>query len=203
MKLRWLLAAAALAGCGPQKKTTSPLAEVPAVNGLRPAAAFAAISDPRARAAALFAEAATVFQHPRCANCHPADARPRQGDGSQAHEPPVDGGAEGRGVPAMGCASCHMVANYDLVRMPGAPDWHLAPASMQFLGTTSAAICGRIKDPKSNGGKTIAQVIDHIHDDALVAWGWAPGADRNPAPGDRDTLVGLMRGWADAGAHCP
>jgi len=74
---------------------------------------------------------------------------------------------------------------------------------MQFLDTTAAAICGRIKDPKSNGGKTLEQVIDHIGHDALVTWGWAPGALRKPAPGDRTTLIGLMRAWVDAGAHCP
>ena len=200
-----LALAFALVGCGPQKKqeTAANPVDVAPINGLRPAAAFASIADEPARAAALFSEAAVVFQHPRCANCHPADTSPRQGDDSRRHEPPVSGGAEGRGLPAMACGSCHQLANYDLVGMPGAPDWHLAPPSMQFLDTTPAAICGRIKDPASNGGKTLEQVVDHIGHDALVAWGWAPGADRKPAPGDRETLLGLMRAWVDAGAHCP
>ena len=202
MQARVLVVLIAL-GCGSTRKAEPPRVEVPAVNGLRPAAAFAAIADRDERAAALFSEAVTVFVHPRCANCHPADRSPRQGDDSRAHEPPVSGGPEGRGVAAMMCASCHQVANYDLVGLPGAPDWHLAPPSMQFLDTTPAAICRRMKDPKSNGGKTLAEVVAHIEHDALVAWGWSPGGGREAAPGDRDTLAGLMRAWVEAGAGCP
>jgi hypothetical protein len=203
MERWWLLLA--LAACGPAQKSADPPPppEVPAVKGLRPAAAFASIADGRVRAAALFSEASIVFQHPRCANCHPADKLPRQGDDSRVHEPPVSGGAEGRGVPAMMCSSCHQLANFELVGMPGADDWHLAPPSMQFLDTTAAAICARMKDPAQNGGKTLEQIVDHVARDALVAWGWEPGAGREPAPGDSETLAGLMRAWVDAGAHCP
>lgn len=201
MKLWWLIAVAA---CGPPKKSDSPGAELPPpVNGLRPAEAFATIASDRERSAAMFAEAARVFQHPRCANCHPADGRPRQGDDSRIHEPPVTGGEDGHGVAAMLCGSCHQLANYDLVGMPGAPGWHLAPATMQFLDTTPREICERMKNPKYNGGKTLEQVVHHVGHDALVLWGWKPGADREPAPGDPTTLGGLIHGWAKTGAVCP
>jgi hypothetical protein len=40
-----------------------------------PASAFATIPDTAARSRALFTEAAKVFMHPRCTNCHPATDR--------------------------------------------------------------------------------------------------------------------------------
>ena len=43
---------------------------------LRPPSAFATIPDIAARSRALFTEAAKVFMHPRCTNCHPATDRP-------------------------------------------------------------------------------------------------------------------------------
>ena len=54
-------------------------ARVPAAAGgqgerseLRAPSAFANISDPAQRSAALFVEAGKVLLHPRCINCHPA-----------------------------------------------------------------------------------------------------------------------------------
>jgi hypothetical protein len=39
--------------------------------------------------------------------------------------------------------------------------------------------------------------------DDLVAWGWNPGAGREPAPGTQAQLGELVKAWIDAGAHCP
>jgi hypothetical protein len=36
-----------------------------------------------------------------------------------------------------------------------------------------------------------------------VAWGWAPGAGRDPAPGSQGQLGALIRAWIDSGAACP
>jgi hypothetical protein len=172
-------------------------------SGLKTAAAFASIADPAERGHALFNEASRVLLHPRCANCHPADKQPRQGDGFFAHVPPVWGGEDGRGLPALLCASCHQERNYEALEMPGAPDWHLAPPEMVFIGKTPGEICEALKDNARNGGKTIEEIVSHVKDDKLVAWGFAPGPGRLPAPGTQETLGGLFRAWADAGAACP
>ena len=41
-----------------------------------------------------------VLTHPRCMNCHPAGDRPRQGDIRRLHQPPVERGDDGFGLPA-------------------------------------------------------------------------------------------------------
>src|SRR5262245_17714920 len=63
---------------------------------------FAAISDTAKQSAAIFTELGRVLTHPRCVNCHPAGDRPRQAEG-RPHQPPVERGADGHGLPAMRC----------------------------------------------------------------------------------------------------
>lgn len=155
------------------------------------------------RARALFLEANRVFSHPRCRNCHPAGDTPLQGDDGRLHDPPVARGPRDRGVPALHCTSCHQDQNLELARVPGAPSWHLAPASMAWAGKSAAAICAQLKDPTRNGGRTLAQVAEHVRHDALVGWAWNPGHDRTPAPGTQAAFADLVDAWIDSGAHCP
>lgn len=164
---------------------------------------FAHLADPAQRAAAIFDEMARVFTHPRCANCHPADDSPRQGDRSFVHDPPVVRGPEDRGIPALRCTTCHQDANATLARIPGAPDWHLAPIGMAWLGRTPSEICHQLLDPQRNGHRDRAQLLEHVAHDKLVAWGWAPGADRAPAPGSQTQLAELFSAWIKDGAGCP
>ncbi len=170
---------------------------------LRPVAGFASIAHPRARAVALFLEMGKVLQHPRCVNCHPAGDRPLQTDSMRPHEPLVVRGADGHGAPGMRCETCHHAANYDPARVPGHPQWHLAPIEMAWEGKTLTEICEQIKDPARNGGKNIAELVHHLGEDSLVGWGWTPGAGRTPAPGTQKEFGALAKAWADAGAHCP
>jgi hypothetical protein len=172
-------------------------------NTLRPVSAFAAIADPRARAIALFEEAGKVLTHARCVNCHPATERPLQTDRMRPHQPLVVRGADGHGAPGMACGTCHHAANYDAARVPGHPQWHLAPASMAWEGRSLGQICEQIKDPARNDGKDMAALLHHMAEDTLVGWGWAPGEGRTPAPGTQAEFGALMRAWADSGAHCP
>jgi len=152
----------------------------------------------------MFWEVSRVLLHPRCVNCHPPDEFPRQGDRHVIHDPPaVRGDATGRGVVAMQCRGCHQDRNLELARVPGAPDWHLAPLSMAWLGKSPRDICLQISDPARNGGKSLAQIHAHLAGDALVAWGWKPGADRVPAPGSQQELAALFQAWLDTGAVCP
>lgn len=210
-----LSAAASLAGCkaapAPSKPTPSPgdrATEIEARQALQPVSAFAGIADPRARSVALFTEAGRVITHPRCTNCHPADGRPRQGLDQRAHVPAVTGGPSGHGVPGLPCAACHQAANTvtvgaTLASVPGNPKWALAPAEMAWVDRSLGDICEQIKDPKRNGGKTLAEIHHHMAEDALVGWGWDPGPGREPAPGSQRAFGELIKAWIDTGAHCP
>jgi hypothetical protein len=169
---------------------------------LRAPAAFAGIADPTARSAALFVEAGRVLRHPRCVNCHPDGDRPSQGAG-YPHQPPVQRGADGHGVASMRCATCHQKANFDPGRVPGHPDWHLAPLSMAWQHKSLTDICAQMKDPARNGGKALKEIVEHMAHDSLVGWGWKPGAGREPAPGTQASFGALIKAWADSGAACP
>ncbi len=170
---------------------------------LAPPESFASISDTATRSAALFAELGKVLTNPRCVNCHPAGDRPRQGDMRRLHQPPVERGADGFGLPAMRCPICHQAANFEPVRVPGNPIWHLAPREMAWEGKTLAEICAQIKDPGQNGNRPLASLVEHIGEDHLVGWAWAPGSGRRPAPGTQKEAGALVEAWVKSGAACP
>jgi hypothetical protein len=177
----------------------------PAVHAqaLKSPADFAGIADPAERSRALFAEAGKVIQSPRCQNCHPAGARPTQGDDMHPHLPLVVRGKDDHGAIAMRCAACHQVANFQPAGVPGAPGWHVAPVEMAWQGKSLGAICEQIKDPARNGRRTLAQIHDHMAHDALVGWGWHPGGTRAPAPGTQAQFGALVDAWIKTGAACP
>jgi hypothetical protein len=164
---------------------------------------FSSIADPAARSAAIFTELGNVLTHPRCLNCHPAGDRPRQGDLGRLHQPPVVRGADGFGLPAMRCPICHLQANFDPAGVPGNPIWHLAPREMAWEGKTLGEICAQIKDPARNGNRALAALIEHIGEDHLVGWAWAPGYGRQPAPGTQKEAGALVEAWINTGAACP
>jgi hypothetical protein len=164
---------------------------------------FDRIGDTAARSAALFTEAAKVLTHPRCVNCHPAGDRPRQGDIRRLHQPPVTRGGDGFGLPAMRCPICHQAGNFEPTGVPGGPGWHLAPREMAWEGKTLGEICAQIKDPARNGDRSLADIVHHVGEDHLVGWGWAPGGDRQPAPGTQSEAGALLDAWVKTGAVCP
>jgi hypothetical protein len=168
---------------------------------LAPPESFSGITDDAKRSAALFTELGKVLTSPRCTNCHPVTDRPRQGDDSHLHQPPVARGADGFGLPAMRCLSCHQNANFDPV--PGNPRWQLAPREMAWEGKTVGEICLQIRDPARNGGRSVDELIDHIGKDTLVGWAWAPGVGRSPAPGTQQIAGALVEAWVKTGAACP
>jgi hypothetical protein len=164
---------------------------------------FASINDPAARSAAIFTELGKVLTHARCVNCHPAGDRPRQGDSRRLHQPPVWRGADGMGLPSMRCSICHLDANFNPAGVPGNPIWHLAPHEMAWEGKTLREICEQIKDPARNGNRALAALVEHIGEDHLVGWAWAPGYGRQPAPGTQQQAGALVSAWAETGAVCP
>ncbi|TIN31054.1 MAG: hypothetical protein E5Y31_04200, partial [Mesorhizobium sp.] len=135
-----------------------------------------------------------VFSHPRCADCHVADERPRWSGahygGIRVHAFNVQRGADGSGFgnPGLRRTTCHFSSNSNALHgPPGAENWHLAPAEIAWFGKSSAEICAQIKDPLRNGNRSLKDIALHVRDDRLVAWGWAPGSGREPAPGSAET----------------
>lgn len=175
----------------------------PTASDLRGPEAFAHIADPEERSRALFVEASRVLLHPRCKNCHPAGDSPTQGDEGRLHDPPVARGPNDHGVVGLECTSCHQDKNLELARVPGALKWHLAPKTMAWQGKSLRAICEQVRDPARNGGKSPAALFEHVAHDPLVAWGWAPGSGRAPAPGTQARFAALVKAWLDTGAACP
>jgi mono/diheme cytochrome c family protein len=182
--------------------TTS--AQMSAGQELQSPSAFQSIGDRAQRSRAVFAEIGKVLTHPRCMNCHPVGDQPLQGADHRIHFPPAR-----RAGPGDSCAACHTDRNVTLhvtasfQSIPGHPRWALAPLSMAWEGKSLGDICRQIKDEDRNGGRDLALLQEHIAKDDLVAWGWNPGAGREPAPGSQDLAGLLVQAWIDSGAECP
>jgi hypothetical protein len=181
---------------------------VPAGQSLKPASDFDGIADRANRSRAMFTEIGKLLTHPRCMNCHPAGPHPLQGAGRE-HNPRVWRADLETGAVGTTCASCHTEANVTLHEratyksIPGHPRWDLAPLSMAWEGKSLGDICRQLKDTKLNGGRDLAMLQEHIAKDDLVAWGWNPGAGRQPAPGTQEAAGKLVQAWIDTGAECP
>lgn len=161
-------------------------------------------NDERAREA--FLSVIPVLRHPRCLNCHATGDYPRQGDKSDIHTQNVRRGLDGHGKYGQKCSTCHQEQNVAGLNMPpGAPNWHLPPATMPMIweGLTPGQICIQLKDPKQNGGKSIAQIVEHVTSDKLVLWGWDPGQGRTLPPQSHNDFARKFQEWARFGAACP
>jgi hypothetical protein len=187
---RPLLAAIAACGCTAVSHAQAPTAD-------------------RSQSVAAFETVRQVLQHPRCQNCHIPGNAPLQYDQGLPHAMNVKRGADGHGFVGMKCSSCHQTRNlpaeYGLRAPPGAPNWHLPPENMKmvFIGLPAPELCRVLKDPKRNGGKTPAQLVTHVAEDALVLWGWQPGGERAPVPVPHAQFVDAFKQWAAGGMPCP
>jgi hypothetical protein len=159
------------------------------------------VSDDKATSIKLFEQAAQIMQHPRCANCHASGDAPRQGDDKHAHTLAVKRGPKDRGVPGLTCNVCHQDRN--MAGIPGALDWHMAPAEMAWGGASASEICRALTDTKRNGNRLPKGVALHVENDALVVWAWQPGEGRSAPPLSHRKFVDLMRRWGETGAYCP
>jgi len=162
----------------------------------------------KADSAALFMQMHKVLSHPRCVNCHPRDDTPKQGLDQHVHSPPMTRGAVNDGPAGLPCRACHGEANFDPGRMPGAPNWHLAPASMAWEGKTAAELCRAMTDRSRNGNRSLQATVKHLTEDKLVAWGWEPGINvygkpREPVPIEKAEFNRLVVAWANSGGACP
>ena len=153
-----------------------------------------------------FLQVYKVFTSPRCQNCHPSGDSPLQGDDSHPHLQNVKRGKDGRGVYGMRCDTCHQTANLRGEHLPpGNAKWSLPSPEhkMVFVGRTAAELCRQLKDPKQTGGRSLAQLLEHVSTDDLVGWGWNPGDGRAQPPLSRADTVAQMKLWIDGGAACP
>ena len=171
----------------------------------RPATKATASATPASNGA-LFVEFVSVLRHPRCMNCHSRGDFPRQGDDGHPHTMNVRRGAEGHGVTAEKCSTCHQ--DHNLVGAhtpPGAPSWALPPRTtpMIWQGLSDAQICRSIKDPKQNKNRNLDQLVEHLTEDKLVMWGWNPGEGRSPIPMSHEEFAAKVKQWRAAGAPCP
>ena len=155
----------------------------------------------------------SVLISPRCINCHTATNYPQQGDDRHRHFANVVRGPEGKGVPGLNCIGCHQDRNADATGAPGAPNWHLAPLSMQWQDMndqplSSAAVCRAVTDPSKNDHMDGPALLKHHAEAELVLWAWSPGtrADgtaRTTPPISHDEFVAATRAWVEAGTPCP
>jgi hypothetical protein len=152
-----------------------------------------------------FEDMTPVLRHPRCMNCHSSGDFPRQGDDSHPHIMDVRRGPDGHGVNGVKCSTCHQDHNLPGIHLPpGAPDWALPSRATPMIweGLSDHQLCELFKDPKQNGHRTIAQIVEHMHT-PLVLWGWNPGEGRTPIPSSQKRFLENVKVWADNGAVCP
>jgi hypothetical protein len=174
---------------------------------LKSPAQFMSITNEAERSRAIFDEVGKILTHPRCMNCHPAGDHPLQGNDQHEHMPPIWRAETGHLEAA--CSGCHADKNTTLHEaasyrsIPGHPRWGFAPLSMTWQHKSLREICVQLKDVKLNGGRDLAALQEHIAKDDLVAWGWNPGAGREPAPGNQEAAGLLVQAWIDSGAECP
>jgi hypothetical protein len=152
-----------------------------------------------------FMDVYKVLKHPRCMNCHPSGDVPLQGDDSHLHTMLPRRGKEGKGVYSMKCSNCHQPENVaGLHTPPGNPNWHLPPATMKmvFQGRTAPQLAKQLINPKTNGNKTLQQLMEHA-DDGLVKAGWDPGEGRTLPPMSHEAFKKAWITWIEKGAYAP
>ena len=97
---------------------------------------------------------------------------------ARLHVPPITRGPKDHGPPGLQCAACHQTKNYRRERRSGraqlAPRAALAGVGRQDARASSAA---SLLDRRTNGNKSLAEIVKHLTEDELVAWGWDPGKD--------------------------
>jgi len=147
-----------------------------------------------------------VLMSARCMNCHPSGDAPLQGNDSHIHTMNVKRGIDGKGLYSERCSNCHQAENTAGLHMPpGNPKWGLPPANMRmvFQGRSPRQLALQLLDPKQNGGRTKAQLIDHMANDDLVGWAWHPGDGRILPPMSRSDFAAQVRLWIAKGAYAP
>jgi hypothetical protein len=157
-----------------------------------------------------------VVTHPRCANCHVGrDNIPMWtvvGENkTRPHGMNIRAGESRIGAGTLVCSACHMTSTAPN-EVPHAPPhvripWQLAPVEFVWFGKTGAEICVQMRDPKRNGGRDAAGLVEHLRHDAeqngFIPWGWNPGGGRSTPPGTFESHAKDVAMWGAAGQPCP
>ena len=152
-----------------------------------------------------------VAAHPRCTNCHVGEkGRPgwaALGYGETArHGMAVHADASRIGAESIPCRTCHVTSGAPNVVKHAAPHvgdaWRLPPVELAWISKSSADLCMQLRNPETNDGSTIADLIEHVRTSPFVAWGFAPGVGRIAAPGDVTQLAQYLKVWGGAGSPC-
>jgi alcohol dehydrogenase (cytochrome c) len=128
----------------------------------------------------------------------------------------------GTGTPYERCTDCHGTMNDPVTGIPGTtnpnfhpgePFWPLAPTSMAWesepgVPLTGPQLCAALLDMTKNGNRTPVQLLEHITNESLVKWAFAPGIGQNGKP--RTTppipqaeLIQWFQIWIKEGTPCP
>ena len=153
-----------------------------------------------------------VVSHPRCANCHvgPSD-RPMWSGQSYGETKPhgmnVRAGESRIGSESVPCRTCHVrnqTGGNDVPHAAPQVDdaWRLAPVEAHWLGQSSDFICAQLRDMDRNGGRSVADLVDHLGHDVILHWAWKPGGGRDPAPYDLEAHISDLTIWGAAGQPC-
>ena len=154
-----------------------------------------------------------VASHPRCVNCHAVEPMwsGRSYGKTRPHGMNIAAGASRMGAENVRCKTCH-VTSHGPNPTPHAPphvwiDWQLAPVAFTWFNQDSATICAQLRDPQRNGGRDGAGLVKHVESEtkvaAFIAWSFAPGGGREPAPGSLQEHLADMIAWTAAGMPCP
>ena len=153
-----------------------------------------------------FLAVASVFTHPRCANCHAPGDAPLQGAEQRPHSMQVRRGADGLGWVGARCESCHAASASGWPNSPPAvPGWRMPSEElpMVFAGKRPGELCRQLKDPEQTGRSGLGEALEHTLEDPLIEWAFAPGPGREPPPLDRAAFFERLARWATNGATCP
>lgn len=156
-----------------------------------------------------------VTSHPRCANCHvgasdrPMWSGPSYGK-TRVHGMNIRAGESRIGVEYIPCATCHVDSeasgrgNPEPHHAPRvAAPWQLAPVEADWFGRSSVEICTQLRNPETNGDRSLADLASHLDHDVILHWAWQPGGGRDPAPYSLQEHVRDILIWGTAGFPCP
>lgn len=161
--------------------------------------------------AAAWARIYAVASHPRCTNCHVgASGRPAWDDLGygvpRLHGMNIVAGESRIGAESIPCRACHIGAAGDNTVPHAAPQiddaWRLPPVALAWRGKSSAEVCAQLRNPDTNDGFDMAELIEHVRTSAFVTYGFSPGTGRTPAPGSVAELARDFEIWAAAGSPC-
>ncbi len=153
-----------------------------------------------------------VASHPRCANCHTGESdRPMWSGPSYGKARPhgmnIRAGASRMGVETVACQTCHSTSEHAQDTAHAAPRvgmaWRLAPPEAHWFNRSSVEICEQLRDPATNGDRTVQQLAEHLNHDLILHWAWHPGPGREPAPYSLLEHINDLLAWGAAGTPCP